>query len=153
MKSILVLFLLLSSAPLLGMTRYRAPLTRQVLAYWRPRVAPPARQPAQQFVRAQCSQSQNSDDSDAQAKELRREIASLRTRKKLLLYSRPVVTVAGVATVNYLAPHFGLSQPELIASLMVWATMNTVAFHTAEERHSRQIKVAQKKLDELDKLD
>jgi hypothetical protein len=150
MKQILVLFLLLSTPPLLAMSRYSVTLTRQAFAYRHPAVATPARKTVTIATKRIYSQPEQSDNSDEQTKKFRRKIEKLRAQKKALLYSRPILTVAGVAVTNYMASRLGLSQPELIASLMALATINTIAYHKADEWHSAEIKAAQKKLDELE---
>ncbi|MFC1870684.1 hypothetical protein ACFLXW_00270 [Candidatus Dependentiae bacterium] len=132
------------------MSRYSVALTRQALTSRHPAIAPSARKTVTIATKRICSQPEQSDNSDEQTKKLRRKIEKLRTQKKLLLYSRPILTVAGVAATNYVASRLGLSQPELITSLMVLATTNTIAYHKADEWHSAEIKAAQKTLDELD---
>ena len=147
MKYILVLSLLFSFTHVFAMSAHRAQLLRWALTY--PRVAQAARPILTPISRSLCC-APSDDASREQVETHKKELNRLRFKKKLLLYSRPIVTVGGVASVDYATACLDFSQPELIGLLMIGAAVNTAVFHTIDEWHSEKMKAIQKKMDELD---
>lgn len=144
MRYIIVILLICSSTHLFSMSRYYCVTMRGIHAL-RSHIPQPKR-PTVCPIRTMCSQS----DKTHERQKLEHEKQRIQRQKTALLYSRPILTVSGVAVLNYIASTYGLTQPEHIASLMAAATLNTGVYHAADERCDRRLEAIQAELDKLD---